>query len=186
LTTTAIDWVLDVERAFTAAYKHPVAASGPPSLRALAAEGAVASRYLAVGTPRSFSLIGDDPAIAISLEAHRCWFEPRDLRCTNEAVASAIDGRTVSIAEALAADIVCVHAPIALAAAQLRRGTHVNALAPIDIDGELAAQVYDDRSGLTALAAGIIDGRQLDEITIYRASDAAIAMAALTPTDRLL
>ena len=54
------------------------------------------------------------------------------LRCTSAAVADACGGRAVSLAEVLAADIVCIHAgtPLALAAVQLRRGTHVNALAP--------------------------------------------------------
>jgi len=181
LITTATDWVLDVERAYAAAYKQPVTTRGPASLRALAAAGAVASRYLAVGTPRSFALVGDDPAIAISLEAHRAWFEPRELRCTSDAVAAAVGGRVVSLAEALAADIVCMHAPMQLVASSLRRGTHVNALARCELDDDLehVAKLFDEPRGLPALAAGIVDGRELDELTIFEAGDAAVASACL-------
>ncbi len=160
-----MEWVLAAERRYVAA------ATGGPAHRAttpreLAAAGAVASRYLAVGTPRSFAIIGDG---AESLEAHRTWFQPRDIRCTTAAVAAATGGRMVPLDEALAADIVCVHHSIALAAGQLRRGSHVNALAPIKLDADLAglAKRYDEAKHLPALAAGLIDGRQLDEITIF-------------------
>ncbi len=132
----------------------------------LAALGAVASRYLAVGTPRSFGVIGEAADAARSLAAHRTWFAPTDIRCT----AATELGRTVSIDEALAADIVCVHQPIALVARQLRRGTHVNLLVPgYVLDAELAAiaQVSREHPDLGKLAAGIVDGRQLDEITIF-------------------
>jgi hypothetical protein len=152
------EWVFAVERA----YASGAAVAHDP--RSVAAAGAVASRYLAVGTPRSFAIVGDG---VISLEAHRTWFAPRDLRCTDSDVAEAIGGRVVSLAEALAADIVCIHRPLVLAASQLRRGTHVNALAPVELAGELRAlaTVVDD-AGLVEIAAGKIDGRQLDEITI--------------------
>jgi ornithine cyclodeaminase/alanine dehydrogenase-like protein (mu-crystallin family) len=130
---------------------------------AVAVWGAVASRYLAVGTPRSFGIIGDG---AESLEAHRTWFAPTDVRCTDAAVAGAIGARVVPIEEALAADIVCVHAPVRIAARQLRRGTHVNALALVEVDREVVAEVTDVRK-LAEMAAGLIDGRQLDEITIF-------------------
>ncbi len=119
---------------------------------------AVASRYLAVGTPRSFAIVGGS---ADSLEAHRTWFAPRDVRCTHDGV-----GRLVSIDEALAADIVCVHEPIRIEARQLRRGTHVNAIAGVTLAPELAPLVTTPRK-LAEMAAGLIDGRQLDEITIF-------------------
>jgi hypothetical protein len=92
-----------------------------------------------------------------------------------------IEGRAVSLAEALTADIVCIHTPMALAAAQLRRGTHVNALAPVELDAELRslATIVDEPKGLPGLAAGLVDGRQLDELTVFIAGDAAIAAAAL-------
>jgi hypothetical protein len=162
--------------------------------------GAVASHYLAVGTPRTLGLIADDATIdeaVASVLAHRTWFQPRELRCTSAALAAAVGGTLVPVHEALASDIVCVHVPIALAADQLRRGTHVNVLvagqsssalrrssergACGSIDDELRriATVVHEVPGLGALAAGLVDGRQLDEITIFCAGDAAIALGAL-------
>ena len=135
--------VLDLERALAAGLR--ATGYGPEELAAL---GAIASRYLAVGTPRSFGVIGDGP---FDLEAHRTWFAPVEIR-TGE--------------NALAADIVCIHEPMHIAAHQVRRGTHVNALAPVTLDAELraVARIVED---LHPLAAGLVDGRQLDEITIY-------------------
>jgi hypothetical protein len=184
-----MDWVQAVERAYVAA-----ATTGTPTtipaltpdlvVRARAAAGAVASRYLAVGTPRSFALVGGDTAIQ-SLLAHRTWFAPSDVRCTSGSVAAAVGGRIVKLAEALTSDIVCIHEPMSLAASQLRRGTHVNALADIELDAELRAlaTIADEPTGLPALAAGLVDGRQLDELTVFvagAASIAAIALAHLT------
>jgi len=175
------DWVHAVERAYVAAATGGAKlAPAPTTARALAAAGAVASHYLAVGTPRSIGLVGGDDA-AHSLLAHRTWFQPTDVRCTSGSLAAALGGRVVSLAETLAADIVCIHVPMQLAAAQLRRGTHVNALAMIELDDELraiATIVYEPK-GLPALAAGLVDGRQLDELTVFIAGDAAIAAAAL-------
>jgi len=176
------DWVHAAERAYVAAAtggERP-AARLVGDARARAAAGAVASHYLAVGTPRSIALIGGDDAVH-SLVAHRTWFQPTDVRCTSGSVAAAVDGRLVSLAEALTADIVCIHTPMALAAAQLRRGTHVNALVAIELDSELLkiATVVDEQQGLPAMAAGLVDGRQLDEITVFLAGSAAIAAAAL-------
>lgn len=130
-------------------------AGAPPAVA-----GAIASHFLAVATPNSIAIIGDG---AESLEAHRTWFNPRDVRSTMPGI-----GRLVTLAEALAADIVCIHEPMALAARQLRRGTHVNALVAVDLDEELRAlaTIHDER-GLTQLAAGMIDGRQLDELTVF-------------------
>lgn len=122
--------------------------------------GAIASHFLAVATPNSIAIIGNG---AESLEAHRTWFNPRDVRSTVPGI-----GRLVSLDEALAADIVCIHEPMTLAASQLRRGTHVNALANVTLDEELRklATIHDER-GLCDLAAGMIDGRQLDELTVF-------------------
>jgi hypothetical protein len=88
--------------------------------------------------------------------------------------------RGVPIAEALTADIVCVHVPLALNARALRRGSHVNALAAVTLDDDLraTATIVDEAHGLPALAAGLVDGRQLDEITIFLAGGAALAAAA--------
>ena len=170
--------VLAIEQAYVAAARVQV--HGAPDERglgpALAAAGAVASRYLAVGTPRSFAIVGTGPGAHESLAAHRTWFQPRDLRCTQ----AALGLRVVPLAEALAADIVCLCEPLALTARDLRRGTHLNALADVTLDDDLRriATITDESRGLPALAAGLVDGRQLDEITIFIAGAASIAHAA--------
>jgi hypothetical protein len=177
------EWVLAVERAYVAAATGaPPPRVGGDASRAKAAAAAVASRYLAVGTPRSFGIVIDDPIqldeAVLALEAHRTWFSPRDIRCTDAALAAMVGGRTVSIDEALAADIVCVHSATPIHAAQLRRGTHVNVLGASAIDDDIVAVITDEPRGLPALAAGLVDGRQLDELTIFVAGDAAIALSA--------
>jgi hypothetical protein len=153
------------------------AAGSPGAAHAVAAAGAVASRYLAVGTPRSFGIAIDTAAeagaAALSLVAHRTWFAPRDIRCAAVSsgaaeLAAATGGRVVSIDEALACDIVNVYsAAIRLIPSKLRRGTHVNLAGCGALDPELAALATVVREAdLPALAAGLVDGRQLDEITI--------------------
>lgn len=166
-----MDWVLAVERAYVASATRGFPARGgdPANLpRALAAMGAVASRYLAVGTPRTLGVVGD----GLSVDAHRAWFSPREIRTTD----------THALAEVLACDIVCVHTDLVVHAVQLRRGTHVNVLGPGGIDDELRrlATVCDETQ-LGALAAGLVDGRQLDELTVFIAGDAQIALGALRP-----
>jgi hypothetical protein len=157
-----MQWVLEAERTYVAlAMKQPAEWTLTPEQR-LAAAGAVASRYLAVGTPRSLAVIGDG---LLSIEAHTTWFTPKDLRSTTGLPGT----RQVPLAEALTADIVCIHEPLAIPAGALRRGTHVNALAPITLPDDLVAQRYDEAKDLPALAAGLIDGRVLDELTIFRA-----------------
>lgn len=157
-----MQWVLAAERYYVAlAMKQPATLELPEPQR-LAAAGAVASRYLAVGTPRSLAVIGDG---LLSIEAHTTWFTPRDLRSTTGLPGT----REVPLAEALTADIVCIHEPLAIPAGALRRGTHVNALAAITLPEDLVAQRYDEAKDLPALAAGLIDGRVLDELTIFRA-----------------
>jgi hypothetical protein len=176
-----MDWVLAVERAYVAAATGEArAATGDPVHRdrALAAIGAVASRYLAVGTPRTFGTIVatevDAPLAQLSIEAHSTWFSPKEIR-------SVVLDRGDPVAPALACDIVCVHAPIAIRARDLRRGTHVNALARVLLAPELEqlAAIYGEHA-LGQLAAGLIDGRQLDEITVFVAGDISIALSALT------
>ena len=156
-----MSWILDVERLYVAiAMKQPLPDLALSLEQKLAAAGAVASRYLAVGTPRSLAVIGNGP---LSIEAHRTWFAPTDVRSTTGLPGT----RQVPLAEALTADIVCIHEPMTIAAGALRRGTHVNALAPVTLPADLVAQRYDEHRDLPALAAGLIDGRQLDEITIF-------------------
>lgn len=169
------DWVLAVERAYVAA------ATGGERDRALAALGAVASRYLAVGTPRTLGTIvktvADAPLAQLSVEAHATWFAPREIR-------HIVLDRGDPHASALACDIVCIHAPMTVRARDLRRGTHVNALAQVMLDPELKrlATIVHEIPGLGQLAAGIVDGRQLDEITVFIAGDAAIALGAVIRT----
>ncbi len=189
-----MDWVFAVERAYVAEATRPAGwrrPTQPPILRpdlprALAAIGAVASRYLAVGTPRTLGLViatpDQLPHAQLSIDAHRTWFAPREIRC------AVLDGSKISelgesttIANALASDIVCVHVPLPLEAVKLRRGTHVNALAACTLDDDLSklAMIVPEVPGLGRLAAGLVDGRQLDEITVFLAGDAAIALHAL-------
>lgn len=185
------DWVLAVERAYVQDATRPPGWRRPtepplvaPDLpRALAAMGAVASHFLAVGTPRTLGLvlgtIDQLPLGQLSIDAHRTWFAPREIRCALVDGSKPV-GATATVSEALAADIVCVHVPLAIHAAKLRRGTHINALANVTLDEDLAklATVVDE-VGLGRLAAGHIDGRQLDELTVFLAGDAQIALQAL-------
>ena len=206
------DWVLAAERAYVAAavsnrnagapgdQHHASSTIGDPQsdtgapdrkARAIASAGAVASRYLAVGTPRSFGIVIDVAsevdAAMLSLTAHRTWFAPRDIRCAATGMgaaelAAATSGRVVSIDEALACDIVNVHSTrVRITPAQLRRGTHVNAVSADVFAAELLTLATVVReAGLPALAAGLVDGRQLDEITIFFIDGAPIAMATAT------
>jgi hypothetical protein len=185
------DWVLAVERAYVAEATRPPGWRRPtqpplvPDARALPAIGAVASHFLAVGTPRTLGLIlgtADQTALGqLSIDAHRTWFQPREIRCALvDGTKTSAFGVPATVAEALAADIVCVHVPLEIRAAKLRRGTHVNALAPVTLDDDLQklATIVDE-VGLGRLAAGHIDGRQLDELTVFLAGDAAVALQAL-------
>jgi hypothetical protein len=160
----AIDFATLVP-AVEAAYARGDIPGGDAAHRAAAA--AVASRFLAVGTPYSIGLVLGPELAALALAAHRVWFAPRDLRCTDPRAAAALGGRHVSLAEACACDIVCAF-EVAILSKWIRRGTHVNAR-DVMLDRELAtaARVVDDR-GLVEIAAGRVDGRSLDEITIYQ------------------
>jgi ornithine cyclodeaminase/alanine dehydrogenase-like protein (mu-crystallin family) len=132
-------------------------AAGPLAVRA--AMGAIASRFLAVGTPRSIGVIASGDAARFALEAHRVFFAPREVR-------SVADG--ASVQDACACDIVCVYEPAAIDPAWIRRGTHVDAI--VDLPSELlaAAQiVVMGAAKLHEICAGFVDGRQLDEITVF-------------------
>jgi ornithine cyclodeaminase/alanine dehydrogenase-like protein (mu-crystallin family) len=161
---------------------------------AIAAAGAVASRHLAVSMPRSFGIlidaVTDADAAALSLAAHRAWFDPRDIRCAATQsgateLAGATGGRVVSVAEALACDIVNVYSTrVRITPAQLRRGTHVNAGSADILDPELLMLATVVReAGMPALAAGLVDGRQLDELTIFVIDGAPIAATAAVDRD---
>ncbi|HEY4059192.1 MAG TPA: hypothetical protein VGM39_21395 [Kofleriaceae bacterium] len=198
------DWVLAVEAAYVATItKQPVVRTklfhepAPVAAkllrrRAHAAIGAVASHFLAVGTPRTIGLVMDDSIedAAMSVEAHLSWFAPTEVRCAGSKAPELADltrryaaSRETSLHEALACDIVCIHSAIAIPDGALRRGTHVNVLAAaVGISDDLAkvAVITHETPGLGELAAGFVDGRQLDEITIFVVGDAAIALAALS------
>lgn len=135
---------------------------------------AVAARYLAVGTPRSLGVISDDPERAHVLAlAHQVWHRPAELRWAvaggEEELVRVRGGRAVQLAEALTADIVCVDLPLVIGVSQVRRGSH---LALVRGSAEPAllerAMCSGEREGLTIgeLAAGLRDGRQLDELTL--------------------
>lgn len=189
------DWVVAVERAYVEqatrppGWKRPTHPPTSPDPRALAAIGAVASRYLAVGTPRTLGLVvGTQSQLGLaklSIEAHSTWFSPRELRCAVLDGSKQSELPTATLSEALAADIVCLHVPITLEAGKLRRGTHVNVLATTTLialfDDELGklATISRETPDLGRLAAGLVDGRQLDEITVFVTDGAAVAIAAL-------
>lgn len=153
---------------------------------------AVAARYLAVGTPRSLAVLSEDPERAHLLAlAHQVWHRPTELRWAVTSGAEELvrvrGGREVPIAEALTADVVCVDLPLPLGLAQVRRGSH---LALVRGSAEPAllerATCAGERAGgavsvtIGELAAGLRDGRQLDELTLLLLADElAIARSAL-------
>jgi hypothetical protein len=160
------------------------AALDAETLEALAAACAcaVAARFLAVGKPRSLGIVADDPRrAALLLAAHRVWHAPTDVRWAGAAATSAavtaLGGRVVPAGEALTADIVCVDVAGVLESRQVRRGSHLNLLAAgahaeAELSrlavciGEVAEGDPAKNATLGDLAAGLRDGRQLDEITL--------------------
>lgn len=125
---------------------------------------ALASRFLAVGTPRTIGVIGDG---ARCLATHALWFAPREIRRGEPRAACA-------------ADIVCATDPaVTIEPAWLRSGTHVNLLAGRLDTAALPHAVVVDVAALATIVAGQRDGRQLDELTIFVADDLAIAERAL-------
>ena len=148
----------DFERAWAQA---GLGAAPPPLLDtddAIAATCAIASRFLAVGTPRTIGLVGDPALAARCLDAHRAYFEiPREIRSDT----------THGLRATCAADIVCVvDRDARIDAAWLRAGTHVNL-----VRGALAAAapraILIDAAALAQIVCGHRDGRQLDELTIF-------------------
>lgn len=150
------------------------------------AAGAISSKFLAVGTPRSMGFIGCGAVAAAMLAAHRVVFAaaaPRELRCAGDdaaAFAAAHGGRVTSAEEACACDIVCIAqagAPPGLPRAWFRGGTHVIVAEGAGVIGgevRAASKRVDDRVAsagawgtLGEVAAGIKDGRELDELTLY-------------------
>lgn len=161
---------------------EPVTALTPAE--AAAGLAGVAAKFLGVGTPRTLGLVGVGALGASILAAQRAYSAPREIRVFEaDAVAAArvadqLGGRVSSMAQACAADVVVARGPVSLRRAWFRPGTHVTALDPdVICDPQLlaAAVVYGDgptppgvaiHATLAAVAAGLVDGRQLDEITV--------------------
>lgn len=187
-------WVWSVEGGLVALAMGKGAVPEAPPLTAdqhAAALATIAAKFLAVGTPRSLGLVGAGERAALLVAAQATYAAPRELRVYEEdgaraaALAAslatpALATRAVPLPVACAADIVVVAAPVALERAWIRAGTLVTVLAPgAQLAPALlaAAQVYvvGDRppppglrvhATLAAVAAGLVDGRTLDEITI--------------------
>ena len=122
---------------------------------ALAATGAIASRFLAVGTPRTIGLVGPDALTALCLDAHRVYFAPTEVRRGDH-----------DLKAACAADIVCIAEDIAIDPSWLRAGTHVN-LARGRLAAPAPRAILIDTAALAQIVCGHRDGRQLDELTIF-------------------
>jgi hypothetical protein len=170
-----------VERAYVAAATGgaPATLAMPPLAPALAfaAAAAVAARFLAIGTPRSVGLVGATAADRDRLlTCHAVWFAPfPELRVdTDDALVSAPGARRVSTAEALACDLVLVlRADAPIASASIRAGTHLSLAPGVTVDAALRARaIWHDDAALAQVAAGIVDGRQLDEVTVFAAGAA--------------
>ena len=118
------------------------------------AAGAVASRHLAVGTPRTIGFVGCGAQARVLYEAHRVFFHDFQTRAADSDPAAAerfafeVDGTVVSIEEAAACDIVCTTTPSRqplIRRAWVRAGTHINAMGA-DAPGkqELESQILLD------------------------------------------
>jgi hypothetical protein len=156
----------------------------PEVLEAIAAACAcaVAARFLAVGKPRSLGILADDSRRAAALwAAHRVWHQPTDVRwagaVAGDPAVLALGGRAVVPAETLTADIVCVDVERQVGDHEVRRGSHINVLAG-HVDDALAGRAlcFAERPAqhlvgtLGQLAAGMRDGRVLDELTALQLS----------------
>jgi hypothetical protein len=110
------------------------------------------------------------------LTCHAVWFAPfPELRVdTDDALVSAPGARRVSTAEALACDLVLVlRADAPIASASIRAGTHLSLAPGVTVDAALRARaIWHDDAALAQVAAGIVDGRQLDEVTVFAAGAA--------------
>ncbi|MBP9207382.1 MAG: hypothetical protein KBG28_25655 [Kofleriaceae bacterium] len=209
------EWMASAERwvgAIERAYVDDATGTGPGAgglpfamgvseeldLLARAGLAAVASRYLAIGTPRTLGIVGAGPRRdgrlgQACVATHRLWNPTREVRCADPRgdelaalLAGACGGRVTTVAQALACDIVCLVDDVALAPSALRGGTHVNILTGSRPGPELAAiaVLAHELAGhgapsLGQLAAGLVDGRQRDEITIFAVGPAQLAAGAL-------
>ncbi len=180
-------WLDVVEATLVArALSRPVPPTSLTPAQALAARAAVAAKFLAVGTPRTLGLVGAGELAPLIVAAQCAYAAPRELRVFEalpvEAARTAnrVDGRVVSLAEACACDIVVACGRASVRREWVRGGTLVTALdAEVALDPALLAiaHVYGDAAppgvrliaSLGAVAAGLVDGRTLDEITVLLA-----------------
>lgn len=127
------------------------------------AAGAVASKYLALGQPRSLGFVGCGVQARVLYEAHRVIYgDSLDLYMADanpaaaEAFAAEAGGEAVGVARAAACDIVCTTTPARAPVVQrawLAPGAHINAMGADghgkqEIDPEIlraAKVVIDDR-----------------------------------------
>jgi len=180
------DWLTIVEAGLVARalgqMPPPTGAPLAPG-EARAARAAIAAKFLAVGTPRTLGLAGCGELAPLVVAAQRAYAAPRELRVFEalpvEAarVADEVNGRVVSLAEACACDIVVACGTISVRREWVRNGTLVTALddtvaldpvllAAAAVYGSAAAPGVRLTASLEAVAAGLVDGRVLDEITI--------------------
>ncbi len=102
------------------------------------AAGAVASKYLAVGQPRSLGFVGCGVQARVLLAAHREVFKgPLTLHMADankaaaEAFAAEVGGEAVSVERAAGCDIVCTSTPSrapVVERAWVAEGAHINAM----------------------------------------------------------
>ncbi len=181
-------WLDEIESALVAqALKRPVPAQTLAPAEALAGRAAVAAKFLGVGTPRTLGLAGCGDLAPLVLSAQRAYAAPRELRVFEAVpveaarVADTVGGRVASLAEACACDLVVCAGRISVRREWVRGGTLITVLdTDVAIDPVLlaAAQVYGDLvpagapagfrlvASLSAVAAGLVDGRVLDEVIV--------------------
>lgn len=192
---TARGWLDAVEAALVArAMGDASAGHGLDDDEAAAGRAAVAAKFLAVGTPRTLGLVATGRLAARLIAAQTAYAAPRELRvyepetgAADAIIATLADqlaaprpsARAVTLRLACACDIVVVAGPITIERAWIRAGTLVTVLdraAVLDPDLLAAADVYASGDTvpagvrrhvtLAAVAAGLVDGRALDEITV--------------------
>ncbi|HVV87231.1 MAG TPA: hypothetical protein VHE35_29525 [Kofleriaceae bacterium] len=186
-------WLDAVEAGLVAAaegrIEAPIELSGAELRGGIAA---VAAKFLAVGTPRTLGLVLAGARAAGLVAAQCAYAAPRELRVHEEdgeaaaALAASLAGpglaaRATSLREACACDIVVVAGPAEIRREWIRAGTlltvlaHNASLEPSLLAAAVVFAVGDrerDPDGprvhatLAAVAAGLVDGRQLDEIIV--------------------
>jgi hypothetical protein len=69
--------------------------------------------------------------------------------------------------------VLVLRADAPIASASIRAGTHLSLAPGVTVDAALRARaIWHDDAALAQVAAGIVDGRQLDEVTVFAAGAA--------------